>query len=111
MDIPAEFRRGGFDYGLVRAEWPFAIYSQTPAQGYRGIVLPDIGVVGYEVLTLRVGRPHPRAKNADTDANGEVLVFPSNEDFGRFGWSFEKFSDAVAKFEEIKAKRKEVKNG
>ena len=80
--IPVTFSTNTFDYELIARKKRKALYRQVQ----------NGKVVGYEVHTIRIRD------------NQEIL--PSNEDFGMFGWSYDKKEDAVEKFEPLRRNTK-----
>ena len=55
-------------------------------------------VIGYEVWIVRSD------KKINKHPNKYGLKFPSNEDFGTHGWSYEKKDNAMKKYDEIRTR-------
>jgi len=95
--IPAEFNKNGYHFRLVRGEGTVAIYEQSKAGN----------IFGYEVHKTRI-KPSGTAKYRKSNGSLRVVNYPerevlaSNEDFGKYGWSYEKLEDAIKKFEELR---------
>lgn len=101
--IPETFRRQGYDYKLLIRDGNVVIYE----------VKRPFGVVGYDVMVVKIQRPSIfKIKNEDgsiTEINYEVKEkLPNDEQFGKYGWSYNKYDNAVKKFEELKIKQKDL---
>lgn len=73
-------RKNGFVYELMKRNKYVAIYKQEDT--------------GYEVFLIRVGK----AENIKGREYPEREVFPFNEDFGEFAWSYRKYEQALEKY-------------
>lgn len=85
--IHKEFKKGGFEYKLLKRKNDVALYEQIS----KGIIY------GYEVHIVRIakaceafGQKYPRR---------EVLA--GNEEFGSYGWSYIKKEIALDNFNKI----------
>ena len=96
-EIPQSFIKNGHSYDLVGSdplpEGPtsvprVAIYRQTH---------PERGTVAFE--TLKVRKRDKRVLNGTVFP--ESWRFPSNEEFGKYGWSYPTFDAAMKKYDEI----------
>jgi hypothetical protein len=90
MDIlPEKIKRKGFIYELEK--------RGTKALMYRQIDDEDNILVSYEVFKLKVDPP----KLVFGIQLNEREVFPSNEDFGKWAWTFSIKERADKRFQEI----------
>jgi len=90
MDIlPEKIKRKGFIYELEK--------RGTKALMYRQIDDEDNILVSYEVFKLKVDPP----KLVFGIQLNEREVFPSNEDFGKWAWTFSTKERADKRFQEI----------
>lgn len=87
--INKEFRKNSYDFKLLKLKDGVALFE----------LKKESSVIGYEVHKVRVsllGNPF--------SAPSEYTHYhqlPSNEDFGKYGWSFKHLIDAMIKFKEI----------
>ena len=97
--IPKTFLVGGkkgFTFNLLKREGSIAIYEQ----------LDKDRIVGYEVHKIRVRKP-VECKYTNPDKSIKIVSYPErevlagNEDFGKYGWSYETLKGAEAKFKEL----------
>ena len=102
--IPNKFRKNRYDYKLIRREGGIVIYKQL-----------DKGVVcGYEVHKVRLKHSATRELKR---SNGELHivkwpereVLASNEEFGKYGWSYSHLKNTLKKFNELVLKQEEDK--
>ena len=83
------FRKNGFDFKLIKSEEVFAIYELS----YLG------DVRGYEVHKLR---KIPSLASFNDKIINDYIKYPSNEDFGKYGWGYSFLKDAEDKLQELK---------
>ena len=91
---PQTFNKTGYVYHLVNKEGKRTIYSQAHLE------TPDV-IKGYEVHLIRYRKGMAPFKG---NLVGRTERLASNEDFGKWGWSFSKYEWALAKFDEIKSR-------
>lgn len=94
INAPEEFRKNGFTYRLKKKSLQVCIYGQFNSEKVS---------VGFETIILRLW-PNPRP-NSMVPVTGTRL--PSNEDFGTWGWSYQKEENAIKKFHELLENRKD----
>ena len=94
--LPTEINRGDFIYRQLRREGKYAIYEQIlkdvvcamPGESDKNIT------TGYEVIIIR--------RRKEMNAFGKTYpareIYPSRGEWGKFGFTFNNFGDAVAKF-------------
>lgn len=87
--LPKEIRRKGFIYNLERRGEKSLIYSQTDVE--------DNYIVAYEVFRIRVDKP----KVVFGIELGEREVFPANEDFGKWAWTYPTLERAEKAYREL----------
>jgi len=87
MEILAnEIRKNGFIYTLHKKGEKAYIYQQY---------CPEIErVMGWEVFQIKVDKP----KVVFGVELGEREIFPGNEDFGKWAWSYSSYDKASEKF-------------
>ena len=98
--IPKTFKKNNFYYYLVKRSGVSAIYRQE-----------SLGVVvGWEVHKLCL--QEPRSCNYhNPDGTERIIERPlmeilaGNNKFGNFGWYFEKYENALKKFNELEGKK------
>ena len=97
LNVPQEFRKEGMLRKLIKFE-----------SGNRDVAMYEVikenwkygsGHRGYEVMIVRY-------TTKDTEFYGNVTpagspIFPSNEQFGQYGWHYSRFETADTKFKEL----------
>jgi hypothetical protein len=92
--LPENIKKNGFDYKQVKRTDKAAIYAQYMTGGTL--------LIGYEVFQIF------EQKESDTIIAGNPIhyenkeLFPSDEAFGKFAWSFQSLQRAETFFEGIK---------
>lgn len=87
MEILAnEIRKNGFIYTLHKKGEKTYIYQQYCPETER--------VMGWEVFQIKVDKP----KVVFGVELGEREIFPGNEDFGKWAWSYSSYDKASEKF-------------
>lgn len=94
--IPEQFNKNGYSYRLVTRAETLALYEQ----------FSDQGTVGYEVhkVRLKTGRT---CKYKGLGGQVKLVQRPTqeilagNEDFGRYGWSYQTKENAINKYNEL----------
>ena len=95
--IPNTFRKNGYDYLLLKRCDRLAIYEQS-----------DKGkTFAYEFHKIRLNQPSIikyKQPNGDVNVVKRPLreALPSNEDWGRYGWTFNTLKEADIKYESLK---------
>ena len=89
--IPNEFGKNGYKYKLIKRLSNKAIYEQFSSKGLS---------VGYEVHIIRI-RPPGESKYDVLNEGCERLA--GNENFGKYGWYFQSYNNAINKFDGIKS--------
>lgn len=92
--LPASFTKNGFSHKLVRRKGLVAIYERTPLQGQ---------AKDYEVVRIQ---EHEAAKVLDKKINEYRTIeagehYPSNEQWGTYGFTYTNIESAVEKFEAL----------
>lgn len=91
MDSPAikplgpTYAKNGFTFELIVRRGPFAIYQQR--------LRPGVGCLAYEVIRVKE-KQDVTMFNRLVEAHESA---PSNEDWGRWGWTFPTLALAEAK--------------
>jgi len=84
VTLPPKIRKNGFTYTLVSRGRRACLYKQRVTEK----------IHYYEVFILRLGQ--------EKNIFGKILpskeIFPRNEDFGKFAWSFRTITEAKKKF-------------
>jgi len=95
--LPDEFSRYGVHYRLAQRTGMAAIFELRYRPGLKG------PIIGWDVVLL-VRRPE-RAKNATRWENTSKIIerFPSPEQWGSLGWSFDRLESAQRKLQEVSA--------
>lgn len=87
------FSKNGFHYEQILRDGNWAIFKQR--------LRPGVGELAYEVIRIKVA--------PEWIVGGKVIpaheVGPSNEEFGKFGWSYPTLERAKVKFYEMVEKR------
>jgi hypothetical protein len=98
--VSTSFWRDRFLHELVERSGPIAIYrkSKLPPGALQSCVLAD-PYVGYEVVKIQTGPPHPQ--DADRDLWDLVERYPSNEQWGTHGWSCQTLTAAENKAKDL----------
>ena len=87
--IPESYSKNGWGYKLITRDGDYAIYSQG-------------GDVAYELVKVRVRKDASfTALNKDTGESVERVIIageylPSTEEWGRYGWTYKRYDNAVA---------------
>jgi hypothetical protein len=97
MELPKEFRKENMLRRLIKFDSGIrdvAIYEVVKENWQFGT-----GHRGYEVMIIRYS-------TKDTEYYGTVTpagspIFPSNEQFGQYGWHYNRFDSADKKFNEL----------
>lgn len=93
--LPDEIKRKGVFYKLVKREKDVAIYSLAYSVTFKRII-------GYDCVKVRKYAPNynlPKYANYNGKKWGIVERLPSDEEFGRYGWSYDKLESADKKFQ------------
>jgi hypothetical protein len=103
--IPETFNRQDYSYKLLIRENNNVIYE----------VRRTWGICCYEVMIVKIQKPMIwKAKNKDGTINEikyeEKEKLPGDEQFGSLGWTYDKYDNAIKKFEELKKKDLNSKN-
>ena len=88
MKISKSFRKKRYNYELYKEIYPYAIFSQKRDS--------DI-IIAYETVVLR----EHKERKIKEKILAYSLRFPSNEDWGRYGWTFSSIEMATNKFNEL----------
>jgi hypothetical protein len=89
--LKENIRKNGYDYRLLeRGERSF-IYEQWDDE--------DNFIVAYEVFRLKISK----AKEVFGDIMPEREVFPGNEDFGVWAWSYRNLEKAYEKYTRLES--------
>ena len=87
ITLSDKIRKNGINYTLIQKGMRTAIYKQTDTKE------PEC----YEVFVLRFA--------PEKNINGKILPererFPSNEDFGKFAWTYRTLTEAIKRFSEL----------
>ena len=87
--INSEFVKNGLKYSFVCRQNQFCVYA-----------LEKLGVIiGYEVHKIRISKIPEMWSSVQEYEKMEKLA--SNEEFGRFGWSFQNKKNAMQKYEKL----------
>lgn len=95
--IPETFKKYSYDFKLLKRTGDVAMYEQSK------IVSPELTVSQYEVHIVQISKECVFKKQ----------YYPERErlatagEFGYFGWSYQKYENAIKKFNELV----EVQNG
>ena len=85
--VPTSFRKHGYDYRLVERSGRTAIYSQSLSSK----------LYAYEAVIIRLQNPPPSVRGSARI--GEVVTkgerYPSDGDWGRYGWTYSLFGGKV----------------
>ena len=81
VPLPKVIRKLGFTFTQIWCRENVAIYEQMK---------PGWSKPGFEVIIIRIVKGHPLGKNADR----LVEKYPSNNDWGTWGWTHNEFLDA-----------------
>ena len=90
--IKETFRKNGWDFRLIKSQWPYALYELSGLFDWGGYV------VGYEVHKLR---KIPSLATFYGDLVKDYIRYPSNEEFGEYGWSYQDLEDAEIKYKAL----------
>jgi hypothetical protein len=95
--LPKRFKRGGYHFVQIKREGPFAMYLQTSSE------MPDDYAAkgdksAYEIIRVRT----IPARVAFGKEIGSYERYPSDEEWGTFGWTAIGHEAAEKKFEEVK---------
>lgn len=89
--FPITFNKNGFHYEQILRNGQIAIYKQR--------LRPGAGCLAFEVIKIR--------QKEESMMFGKPIeaheIGPSNEEFGRWGWSFNSLERAKAKFHALVA--------
>lgn len=96
--LPKKFKRGSYYYTQLKREGPFALYFQSSSE----TASPPDGndKSAYEIVRTRV-IPARAAFGKDI---GSYERYPSDEEWGTFGWTSIGREAAEKKFEDVKQK-------
>jgi hypothetical protein len=97
--LPSEISKNGYVYRLVERDHKRAIYSQSIGSK----------IYAYEVFIVKNQKASSQKIGEQWIYRENSELFPNNEAFGKWAWTYPKLSQAKAKFYELK-NRKEVKN-
>jgi hypothetical protein len=89
--LAEKINRNGYIYTQLKRGEKAAIYEQ---------IFEDLGdstVVGYEVFKIRIGK----SKVVFGVELPEKEKFPSDEDFGKWAWSYREINKAMEKYDQI----------
>jgi len=81
VPLPKVIRKLGFTFTQIWRRDDVAIFEQSK---------PGWSKPAYEVILIRIVKGHPKGKNADR----LVERYPSNNDWGTWGWTHNEFLDA-----------------
>lgn len=84
--IPKEVRKNGHIYNFLRKGEKSYIYEQYCPDSQK--------VIAWEVFQIKVDKP----KIVFGVSLGEREIFPGNEDFGKWAWSYSNYTKAEEKF-------------
>lgn len=97
MDLlPEKIKRKGFIYELEKRGEKSLIYRQIDDE--------DGDLVAYEVFRLKIDPP----KVVFGISLNKREVFPANEDFGKWAWSYKLRERAEKKFQELENSKEEI---
>ena len=85
--LSSKIRKNGFDYALICRGRRTCLYAHN--------VSPK--TTGFEVILIRINK----AKTINGTFIPEKERFPSNEDFGRYAWSYSDYDYALRKFNKL----------
>ena len=101
--LPKTKSKNGYEYVQVCRSPNVAVYEQKVEKEING----EVGqTVGFEVFQIRVQKGYSLVQKHG-NKKGQVYtyppseMFPGNESFGDWAWSFMSKSAAMAKFEEL----------
>lgn len=87
--LPNTYSKNGFHYELVVRDGPYAIFKQR--------LRPGAGCLAYEVIKIKCLK--------EAVMFGRTIeaheVGPSNEDFGKSGWTYPTLARAKEKFRQL----------
>ncbi len=99
---PLNFKKNGYTYEQLKRSSNTILYAQKQKSK----------VYTYEVHKVRLN-PLRDTKFEDSKGNVRVVSYPEterlagNEDFGKYGWTYVHFKNAINKYEELKQGEKE----
>lgn len=104
--LPKRFKRGGYHFVQIKREGPFAMYLQTSSE------MPDEAKGSNDKSAFEIIRVRTiPARVAFGKEIGSYERYPSDEEWGTFGWTAIGREAAEKKFEEVKSRFKEKSDG
>jgi hypothetical protein len=97
--LPKKFKRGGYYFTQLKREGPFALYFQSSSEAAKEPSAEN-DKSAYEIIRVRV-IPARAAFGKDI---GAYERYPSDEEWGTFGWTAIGREAAEKKFEDVKQK-------